>query len=225
MQARLLQAVAGLAIGSRDLYLESEMTRSILAAAARRANLLRSLKAQEHTSLDDSSRVLFEGRQAGDTHSNSGQEGAQHSVQEETEDQLEARWYRWLEEEEKRRLGWGIYVSADQSAESCPHTLTYLFEPLRSWTHKGHLSCMCPRHSPWTKSMPRCRQLRSCGSLLLPLLGMQLSSERTVQSQHQPSRNLLIESCGTLCKKVFFPARSRTSARISSHTRCIGESF
>jgi hypothetical protein len=118
MQARLLQAVAGLAIGSRDLYLESEMTRSILVAAARRANLLRSLKAQEHTSFDDSSHLPFEARHSEDPQSNSGQEGVTHPAKEETPDQLEARWYRWLEEEEKRRLGWGIYVSVDKAVVS-----------------------------------------------------------------------------------------------------------
>lgn len=113
MQARLLQAIAGLAIGSRDLYLESEMTRSILVAAARRANLLRSLKAQERTSFEDSSH-LSEGRQATRPDDHSGKEVEQHAATAESEDEIEARWYRWLEEEEKRRLGWGIYVSVDR---------------------------------------------------------------------------------------------------------------
>jgi hypothetical protein len=107
MQARLLQAVAGLAIGSRDLYLESEMTRGILVAAARRANLLRSLKAHGHTPFKDSHGE----EHAVDPLNNSGLESAENTSTPETADELEARWYQWLEEEEKRRLGWGIYVS------------------------------------------------------------------------------------------------------------------
>jgi hypothetical protein len=110
MQARLLQAVAGLAIGSRDLYLESEMTRGILVAAARRANLLRSLKAHDHTPFNGSADRVRGGQAAGPDGNNE-LEGVQQATTRETADELEARWYRWLEEEEKRRLGWGIYVS------------------------------------------------------------------------------------------------------------------
>lgn len=113
MQARLLQAVAGLAIGSRDLYLESEMTRSILVAAARRANLLRSLKTHEGTPPNEFSHITL-AREAGPK-PNDEQTETRRGQTEETEEELEIRWYRWLEEEEKRRLGWGIYVSLEKS--------------------------------------------------------------------------------------------------------------
>ena len=111
MQARLLQAVAGLAIGSRDLYLESEMTRSVLVAAARRANLLRSLKPSSQDSPRNAGALLqtasvLEISGATPTTSESGSEA-----------ELEARWHRWLEEEERLRLGWGIYVSDSEGKE------------------------------------------------------------------------------------------------------------
>jgi hypothetical protein len=106
MQARLLQAVAGLAIGSRDLYLESEMTRSVLVAAARRANLLRSLKA----SAQDTPPQAFSPLQSGAVGTGSIRDAPGRAVEQESGAELETRWYRWLEEEERRRLGWGIYV-------------------------------------------------------------------------------------------------------------------
>lgn len=118
MQARLLQAVAGLAIGFRDLYLESEMTRGILVAAARRANLLRSLKAHGDTPFKECPDGVHGERQDGDPSGDRGSEGIQHAMTRETAEELEARWHRWLEEEEKRRLGWGIYVSANSGGWS-----------------------------------------------------------------------------------------------------------
>lgn len=112
MQARLLQAVAGLAIGSRDLYLESEMTRSILVSAARRSNLLRPLKMPANTPPHAFSQSHIESARVNERSDSTQSDGTQQASERETEAELEVRWHKWLEEEERRRLGWGIYVSA-----------------------------------------------------------------------------------------------------------------
>lgn len=122
MQARLLQAVAGLAIGSRDLYLESEMTRSVLVAAARRANLLRSMKASSQNSPPHAYSPLQSGVGLESSHVMPAPSGS------ESEAELEARWYLWLEEEERRRLGWGIYVSEFDGKENIDRTLAKIVD-------------------------------------------------------------------------------------------------
>ncbi len=78
-QAYLLQAIFGIACGSRELYLHSEITRCSLVTACRRLHLLKATTTLPST--PDGTLLT-----------------------------PEERHRAYVEEEEKRRLGWGIYV-------------------------------------------------------------------------------------------------------------------
>lgn len=114
IQSRLLQALAGYANGSRELYLEAEISRGLLVTAARRLHLLRQTQGRP---------VRFSPREASTVPSRADPFGGEHMMRasvlasnnqalaESLQRDQEKQWKRWLDEEERCRLGWGIYVS------------------------------------------------------------------------------------------------------------------
>jgi hypothetical protein len=120
IQSRLLQALAGYANGSRELYLEAEISRGLLVTAARRLHLLRQTQGRP---------IRFNAPEASTAPSRAdmtaGEQVSRSSVLASNNEALteslrrdqEKQWKRWLEEEERCRLGWGIYVSSIQSGQ------------------------------------------------------------------------------------------------------------
>lgn len=118
IQSRLLQALAGYANGSRELYLEAEISRGLLVTAARRLHLLRQTQGRP---------IRFNAPEASTAPSRAdmtaGEQVSRSSVLASNNEALaeslrrdqEKQWKRWLEEEERCRLGWGIYVSSIES--------------------------------------------------------------------------------------------------------------
>ncbi|KAJ9103806.1 hypothetical protein QFC21_002268 [Naganishia friedmannii] len=155
MQARLLQAVAGLAIGSRDLYLESEMTRSILVSAARRSNLLRPSKAHANTPPPAFSQPNVE-LSLSDVRPESIQlDDSQRADERENEAELELRWYKWLEEEERRRLGWGIYIADSQGASILNVPATFALDEIHAALPSTKELWIAPSAAAWYAAVKR----------------------------------------------------------------------
>ena len=118
IQSRLLQALAGYANGSRELYLEAEISRGLLVTAARRLHLLRQTQGRP---------VRFNPPEASTAPSRTDPTASDHllrasiharndqALAESLQRDREKQWKRWLEEEERCRLGWGIYVGTSCS--------------------------------------------------------------------------------------------------------------
>ncbi|KAJ9120072.1 hypothetical protein QFC22_002970 [Naganishia vaughanmartiniae] len=155
MQARLLQAVAGLAIGSRDLYLESEMTRSILVSAARRSNLLRPLKAHADSPPPALSRPHGEDSNGGERPESLRLDDNRRASDRETEAELELRWYKWLEEEERRRLGWGIYIVDSQGASILNVPATFALDEIHAALPSTKELWIAPTAAAWDAAVKR----------------------------------------------------------------------
>ncbi|KAJ9111499.1 hypothetical protein QFC22_006526 [Naganishia vaughanmartiniae] len=96
IQSRLLIAVGGFADGSRERYLMSEISKGLLITAARRLHLLRERPPRQGVS-----------RQRTKEHSADWPTTAK---------EVKRMWREWLEEEERVRLGWAIFIFDAQAA-------------------------------------------------------------------------------------------------------------
>lgn len=80
--AYLLQVIAGMACGSRELMLHTEISRASLVTSLRRLHLLRPGRSALEQVLSDNAHATSE-----------------------------AKWKAWLEDEGRRRFGWSLFVS------------------------------------------------------------------------------------------------------------------
>lgn len=80
--AYLLQVIAGMSCGSRELMLHTEISRASLVTSLRRLHLLRPGRSALEEVLSTNSRAT-----------------------------ADVKWKAWLEDEGRRRFGWSLFVS------------------------------------------------------------------------------------------------------------------
>ncbi|KAJ9094097.1 hypothetical protein QFC21_006198 [Naganishia friedmannii] len=102
IQSRLLIAVGGFADGSRERYLMSEISKGLLITAARRLHLLRERPARQRVSRHRTAESHLAKERSLD--------------RQPTSKEIKKMWREWLEEEERIRLGWAIYIFDAQAA-------------------------------------------------------------------------------------------------------------
>jgi hypothetical protein len=169
VQSRLLQALAGYANGSRELYLEAEISRGFLVTAARRLHLLRAPQGKpirfNAQTVGGPSRI-----EPGDVPIRLSVQQTDNRAQTESlERDLERRWKRWLDQEERRRLGWGIYVSFDffLNETFADSTTQRSYSTLNSARFSTYLTSLLSR-----KSLLNCRITKIDGQLQMLSAGM-----------------------------------------------------
>ncbi|KAJ9092242.1 hypothetical protein QFC19_008779 [Naganishia cerealis] len=119
------------------------------------ANLLRPLKAHANTPPYAFSQPHVDQPSDVEQPAGSKQDDARQAGERETGSELEMRWHKWLEEEEKRRLGWGIYIVDSQGASILNVPATFALDEIHAALPSTRELWVAPTAAAWDAAVKR----------------------------------------------------------------------